>query len=153
MNIAAVVKDLSASQNAFYMIKEFNKLISNTDISVGAFIQRPAIPTTQTLFGYKMSSFINSYSGVLIPTSLEMTRICLKASSNTNIFLYLWDLDWLESPVHFSSAMDILRNDKVKIIARSHSHAECIENFCNKKPVGVVSNWDARQLLELINAN
>jgi len=100
-----------------------------------------------------MSSFINSYSGVLIPTSLEMTRICLKASSNTNIFLYLWDLDWLESPVHFSSAMDILRNDKVKIIARSHSHAECIENFCNKKPVGVVSNWDARQLLELINAN
>lgn len=44
MNIAAVVKDLSISQNSFYMIKEFNKLIDNTDISVGAFFRGLQFP-------------------------------------------------------------------------------------------------------------
>ena len=150
MNIAAVVKDLSISQNSFYMIKEFNKLIDNTDISVGAFFQRSAIPPIDTLFGCKMASFINGYEGVLIATSLELAEMCLRSTNKTKQYLYVWDMDWLENAVYFESAMKIMRSKDIEILARSKSHAVCIENFCNRSPVGIVDNWDIEIILEIV---
>jgi hypothetical protein len=150
MNIAAVVKDLSISQNSFYMIKEFNKLITNTDISVGAFFQRSAIPPVDALFGCKMASFINGYQGVLIATSLELAEMCIKSASKTSKYLYIWDMDWLENPVYFDTAMKIMRHKDMKILARSRSHADCIDNFCNRKPIGIVDNWNVEKILEIV---
>ena len=150
MNISAVVKDLSISQNSFYMIKEFNKLLDNPDVSAGAFYQRASIPATTACFGTKICAHISSYNGVLIASSLELAEMCLKFHINSDIYFYVWDLDWLDNPVYFSSAMDTMRNDQVKIFARSESHAKCIDNFCNKKTVGIVDNWNSAQLLKII---
>lgn len=152
MNISAVVKDLAVSQNSFYMIKEFNKLLDSPDISAGAFYQRASIPATTPCFGTKICAHIASYDGVLIPNSLELTEMCLKFMTNSDIYFYVWDLDWLENPVYFSAAMKIMRDDQVKILARSESHAECINNFCNKEVVGIVDNWNSSQLLKVIKA-
>jgi hypothetical protein len=150
MRIASALTDLSMSQNSFYMIKEFNKLIANPDISAGAFYQRSSIPATQPLFGVKMCAHLSSYNGVIIPTTLELAEMCLKTSSNAQIYFYVWDLDWTDSPVYFDNAVRIMRNDRVQILARSQSHAECIENFCNKKPCGIVDNWNVDDLLRII---
>jgi predicted nuclease with RNAse H fold len=56
----------------------------------------------------------------------------------------------LENPVYFSTAMNILRNDKLKVIARSDSHAEIIENFANIKVQGIASDWNMSQLQKII---
>jgi hypothetical protein len=150
LNIYALVEDLSMSQKSFYLIKEFNKCIENTDLSVGVFHVRAAIPPIKPLFGCRTIALLASYQGVIISTTLEEAEMCLKSSGKHKRILYLWDLDWLENPVHYSTAMDILRDDKLKIIARSKSHAEVIENFCNKTPIGIVDNWNIEQLLEVV---
>ncbi len=150
MNIAASVKDLSVSQSSFYMIKEFNRCLSNTDLSMSVFFERPAIPPIQTCFACKSVSFLSSYQGVVIATSLEAADQALKASNSSSRYLYLWDLEWLETPMYFDTAMRILRDERLKIIARSNSHAQLIEEFCNRKPIGIVSDWDMREIQKLI---
>ena len=52
-------------------------------------------------------------------------------------------------PVDFDKYMSILRDDRLRIIARSQSHVDCIENFCNKNVVGIVDNWDIDSLMEI----
>lgn len=150
LNVAVLINDLSVSQKSFYLIKEFNKCIDYTDISVGVFHIRGAVPPVQPLFGCKSVGFLNSYHGTLISTSMEEAEISLRTSNNSKKFLYLWELDWIENPVFFSTAMNILRDDRLQIIARSTQHAAVIDNFCNKGVCGIVDNWNINQLLEIV---
>ena len=53
--------------------------------------------------------------------------------------------------VNFDAACRILLDDRLKIIARSDSHAAVINNFCNKKISGVLDNWNIDKLLEIVN--
>jgi len=48
------------------------------------------------------------------------------------------------------AAEGIQKTKRLKIIARSESHAQIIENFCNKKPIGIVEDWNKEQLLKLL---
>jgi hypothetical protein len=150
INIAAHVHDLSPSQKSFYLIKEFNKCIDNTDISPSVFHNRNCIPPKNPFFATKMSLFMSSFKGVLIGTTLEEVRTILKLPAKSDRYFYLWDLDWLKNPVHFESAMKILRSDHIKIITRSKTHADVVEAFCNKKTIGIVDNWNMEQLLYTI---
>ncbi len=150
MNLAAHVYDLSPSQKSFYLIKEFNECMDDVGISPLVFHNRNSIPPKHPCFSCQMSAFMSSYQGVLIATTLEEARTVLKLCSKGDKYLYLWDLDWLDNPVHFKAAMEILRNEDLKIIARSKSHATVIENFCNKPVCGIVDNWNLKQLLEII---
>ena len=150
VNLAALVNDLTPSQKSFYLITEFNKCIDNTDISTGVFHVRGSVPPVQPLFGCKTVGFLHSYHGAVISTTLEEAAISLNTSSNSKKFLYLWDLDWLSNPVFFSTAMKILRDNRLKIIARSTSHAQVIDNFCNKGVCGIVDNWNINQLLNIV---
>jgi hypothetical protein len=152
INVAALVNDLAISQKTFYLISQFNQCIDNTDLSVGVFNIRASRPPIKPLFGCKNVAFLNAYNGVVISTTMEEAEISLKASNNSKKFLYLWDLDWLENPVYFSVAMRILRDDRLKIIARSSSHAEMIEEFTNRPVEGIVDNWDMDQLLGIVTS-
>ena len=149
-NISAVVKDLSISQKSFYLIKEFNKCLDNTDLSMSVFFERPAIPPIPTKFSCKGVAFMNGYNGVLISTTLQDADKSLKMTGGSSKYLYLWDLEWLDQPLYFGAAMRILRDPRLNIIARSQSHADNIENFCNKKPIGIVSDWKREELLQIV---
>jgi len=150
LNIAAYVNDLSPSQKSFYLIKEFNAMIEKTtDLSPSVFHNRICIPPKHPCFSCRIAAFMPSYQGIIISTTMEEAKTTLKLASKADRYLYLWDLDWLENPVWYSTAMTILRDDRLKLIARSKSHVDCIENFCNKNVVGIVDNWDMNQLLEI----
>ena len=139
-NIAAILHDLGPSQKSFYMIKEFNKLAALKNFSVSAFYSRPAMPVTQPFFSCRN----------IVATSLPDADILLKSHNNAKKYLYLWDIEWLISPMSFSAASDVLLDERLNIITRSKSHASVIENFCNKKIVGIVDNWNLNQLLNLL---
>ena len=151
INIAAVINDMGPSQKAFYLIKEFNKALGNIRVSVSTFFNMATAPIIRPLFCCNNVAFITNYHGHAISTTLAEADVLLKSNNNSTKYLYLWDMDWLTSPVHFAPAMDILRDDRLNIISRSKSHSQIIENFCNKSPIGMVDNWNIDQLVEVID--
>lgn len=152
MKIAAVVNDLSASQKSFYLIKEFNKMCADAKMSCTAFVNTCTAMVTKPLFSCMSVAFFSEYNGVAIATTIEEAKSLLQASNNSDKYLYLWDLTWTERAVNHDAFCEILRDPRLKIIARSQSHAKAIQNFCNKEVVGVVDDWNKDQLLELIGA-
>ena len=65
-------------------------------------------------------------------------------------YLYLWDFEWTKGKTSYNAVYEVLSNDKIKIIARSEEHALMIENFCNKRPIGIVDNWNLEQIESLL---
>jgi hypothetical protein len=152
MNIAAVINNLGPSQKSFYLIKEFNKALSATNICASIFFQRSAIPIVPTMFSCRSIAFLSGYHHNTIATTIAEAEITLKANNASRKFLYLWDLEWLRNPNNFTKYCDILRDDRLNIIARSESHAQMIDNFCNKKPIAIIDNWDLETLMGVIKS-
>lgn len=152
MKIAAIINDLGPSQKAFYLIKEFNRLCANAKMSCTAFVNTCSAYVTKPLFSCMSIAFFSDFNGVAIATTVEEANSLLQSSNNSDKYLYLWDLTWTEHPVNHDAFCNILRDPRLKIIARSESHAKTIENFCNKKVVGIVDDWNAEQLLQIVGA-
>ena len=153
LNVCATVNDLGPSQKSFYLIKEFNRATYETQISTSVFYSRSAVPVTRPLFSCNSISFFASYHGHAFSTTLQEAEMLLKTNNSASKYLYLWDIDWLNHPVHYGAATNILCDPRLKIISRSDYHSTIIENFCNKKPVGKVDNWNLQQIIEVINGD
>lgn len=150
INITAVVGDLGPSQKSFYFIKNFNELSKNPNFSCSAFVCNIGVPVTKPLFSCSSVSFFSDYFGIAISTTIAEADMLLKSSNNSKKYLYLWDIEWLVRTMNYSQVCSILMDERLNIIARSESHAKIIENFCNKKPIGIVEDWNRDQLLTLL---
>lgn len=153
INIAAVVQKLDFSDNCFYMTKEFNKALEITDLMISASLFF-STPTSEPLpvrscFSHQFSHYLASYSGMAIATNIKDTDSILKIAGGADVYLYLWNLPWNYRSIDFESSVKVMRNPRVNLIARSKSHSQAIENFCNKKPVAIIDNWDIEKLSEL----
>ena len=132
-NISALITDLGPSQKSFYLIKTFNELSRDPNFSCSAFLCNIGVPVTKPLFSCCSVSFFSDYSGSAIATSLQEADTLLKSNNNSKKYL-----------------CKILLDKRLNIIARSVSHASIFENFCNKKPVGIVDDWNKDQLLSIL---
>ena len=150
INITAVLEDLGPSQKAFYFIKNFNELSRNQNFSCSAFLCNIGVPVTKPLFSCSSVSFFSDYFGIAMSTTIAEADILLKSHNNSKKYLYLWDMEWLTRSMNYSQVCNMLLDKRLKIIARSKSHAQIIENFCNKKPIGIVEDWDKEQLITLL---
>lgn len=150
INITAVLEDLGPSQKAFYFIKNFNELSRNQNFSCSAFLCNIGVPVTKPLFSCSSVSFFSDYFGIAMSTTIAEADMLLKSHNNSKKYLYLWDIEWLTRSMNYSQVCNILLDKRLKIIARSKSHAQIIENFCNKKPIGIVEDWDKEQLITLL---
>lgn len=150
INITAVLEDLGPSQKAFYFIKNFNELSRNQNFSCSAFLCNIGVPVTKPLFSCSSVSFFSDYFGIAMSTTIAEADMLLKSHNNSKKYLYLWDMEWLTRSINYSQVCNILLDKRLKIIARSKSHAQIIENFCNKKPIGIVDDWDKEQLITLL---
>ena len=140
MNIAAIVKNLGPSQCNFFLTKEFNKLSEKSENSCTVFVNDPTVPVLDPSFSCPVVAFLPHFKGACISTDIY---------SITNKFFYVWDMEWIIKRMDYNSTVELMRNESLKIIARSKSHAEVISNFCNKQVCGVVDNWESSKLLEL----
>jgi len=150
INITAVLEDLGPSQKAFYFIKNFNELSRNQNFSCSAFLCNIGVPVTKPLFSCSSVSFFSDYFGIAMSTTIAEADMLLKSHNNSKKYLYLWDMEWLTRSMNYSQVCNILLDKRLKIIARSKSHAQIIENFCNKKPIGIVEDWNKEQLITLL---
>lgn len=150
INLSVLLNDLGPSQKSFYLIKEFNELCRNPNVSCTAFLLNITAPVTKPLFSCSSVSFFSDYSGICIATNLQEAEILLKSNNNCKKYLYLWNMEWIRNPFNYSNVCDILLDDRLEIISRSESHSTMIKNYCNKSPIGILDNWNSCKLLEIL---
>ena len=62
------------------------------------------------------------------------------------------DLEWCRTKGReFEYIIQAFNKDDIQLIARSKDYAKAIKNYCNKDVVGVVDNFNIKQLMEIIN--
>jgi hypothetical protein len=124
--------------------------MATTNLCVSAFLKRFTVPIAPTLFSCRSVAFMSSYHHNLISTTIADANMILKSNNAAAKFLYLWDLEWIYNPSGFMDHVDILKDKRLKIIARSKPHAQMIENYCNKSVVGIVDDWDLESVIGVV---
>lgn len=147
MRIASIVDDLSLSQGAFYMIKNFNKLGEDLNNQPFCFYNNLSSITTTPLFSIAHVYYANYfYNGNMICTSMNTLKILSNIHTNSKKFFYVWDLEWLRGNYNYIENVKLMRNDKIELIARSEHHAKCIKEYCNKAPCAIIEDWNLEKL-------
>lgn len=151
-SIAAIVDNTNLSQNIYYMTKTFNKM---RDISPFCYYIDLSTQALKCNFSTLNCYYANHYSGgPLIATSLETLNVLINLNIRAPKFFYCWDLEWLRnSKFSYSDNMGSFTNEYISIIARSESHAKCIENYSNKKVSHIIENWEYDKIRGLCDGN
>ena len=145
--IGIIVDNLGASQKSFEIINAANSFTeTNTDCCI--IFQNEYIPScVKPNICCLNSSEIWGYNGCIVSNCLETTRLSLKASSNGPRIFYIWDIFWLRRGQEiYDHNIDILIEPSLLLCCRSNSHANMIENYCNRRPL--VTHFDINLLLD-----
>ena len=148
--IAAVVDNLGPTQLSFYLIKEFNSLAKHTKYSPVCFYNSLSPPVVKPHFATMNISHYATYYGCTVATSVETANLILKTENSSDKFFYVWDLEWLRKPMQFTDVVSIMRDERIKLIARSENHKDLIEKYANREVSGIVDNWNMQQLEEIL---
>lgn len=147
MKIAAVVNNMSTSQNVFYMTKCFNNMLAD-DIAPTCFYLNLSTLTIWPQFShtniYYASGFFN---GIMIATCLETANIVGELNNKCEKYLYLWDMEWLYEARDYLETVELL--NKFNLIARSYTHAQQIFKYSGKK-CDVIEDWNYEKVKELV---
>jgi len=149
MKLGFTVSDLSASQLAFYLIKNANDFIEqenvNTDIII--FYENAAPPCIPLFCTSMHVSELWGFYEPVISTDLKTSQILLNCPSQSIKVFYVWDLEWIRMR---EKSYDLLKrfykNNKLNLIARSLDHKKIIEDCWNTETIGTVENFNMREL-------
>ena len=150
--VGVVVDDLSASQLSYHIIKNVNKQVEESDTDFVAFFQNSTASMLPMHFSSMCINEIWSFDGVAIATSVSTVLSISKTFSPKQKYFYVWDLEWCRTKGReFEYIIQAFNKDDIQLIARSKDYAKAIKNYCNKDVVGVVDNFNIKQLMEIIN--
>lgn len=150
IRIAAILDSLGPTQNAFYLIKEFNKLGSDVKYAPVCFYNNLSPPVVKPLFSCMNISYYATYYGYTIASTIETANLMLKTHNSSEKIFYVWDLEWLRNAIAFDNVVDIMRDERITLVARSEYHRDLIEKYANKKVAGIVDNWNMKQFEEIL---
>jgi hypothetical protein len=146
--IAAIVDSLSVSQCAHSLINSFNVL--SKDNSVCCFYTNLSPFVVTPNFAVMNVFHASSFHGNIFATNIFGAKVLTEIKSKSRKFLYLWDLEWLRSPMDFKQTVNILNSPNIEVVARSNDHALLIENYTNKTVRHILSDWEPKKILEII---
>jgi len=149
-SIAALVDNTNLSQCVYYMTRAFNKM---NDLSPFCYYTDLSTQALKCNFSVLNCYYANHYvGGPIFATSLETLNVLINLNIRASKFFYCWDLEWLrDSKFSYSDNMGSLNNEYITIVARSESHARCIENYSNKKVSHIIENWEYDKIRGLID--
>lgn len=152
MKLGITVSSLGPNQLAYHTIKNLNlHLDVRPDLDPIVFYENNIRPCLPMNFASMQIYEAWGYDGIVVATSLSNAHKLLEFPASTAKFFYVWDLEWLRLQFkQYRSLVQIYRNPDLKLIARSESHKDIIEDCWNTKVVGVVDNLDMGQLLGII---
>jgi hypothetical protein len=153
-NLGFLVRTLGASQEAFQLVKNANHAITE-DNNIIVFSETPNMPCIQPNFCNMQLAEAWGYKHPLIATRLVLAKKLLSFPGTQEKYFYIWDLEWLRYPSqikNYNAFAGIYRNPKLKLIARSKSHKDIIEDCWNVLVTGIVEDYNINQFIEIINA-
>ena len=145
MNLTFLLNNIGNSDLTYHCLNLIDDLSSDNKVSTGI-IYKNLLPQLAKPKCITMNISALSYiNGNVITTDLETAEILMKNRSNTNNYLYLWNIDWLYDVINYDAALNILNS--FKLIARSERHKEIIENYSGIQNIPVVHdfNWSELQ--------
>lgn len=142
MNITYVINNLGNSDLSYYCIKNISDISKDTMYSVGILYKNLFPPIREIDCAVMNISAISSISGKAIATDLETLELLSKTTSKTDKYFYVWNLEWLFAPYDYFAIRHFMRD--VKLIARSESDKQIIENYTGKSCDFIVKdfNWE-----------
>jgi hypothetical protein len=147
--IGIILPHLGLSQLSFYACNRANALLDKSnDLDIVFFIENLVPPSLNVNTSIMNLHELVDFKGVLITTSLSNTQMALKCVNKSKILYYVWDLEWLRGKTNYIQNLEILRDSNIELIARSLSHFNAIEKYCNRKPIKIIQDVD---ILEMIN--
>lgn len=150
--VGVVVDDLSASQLSYHVIKNINNHVEKSDTDFVAFFQNSTASMLPMHFSSMCINEVWNFDGAVIATSVSTVLSISKTFSPKQKYFYVWDLEWCRTKGReFEYIIQAFNKDDIKLIARSEDYAKAIKNYCNKDVVGIVNNFNIKQLMEIIN--
>lgn len=100
-----------------------------TDVSL--FYEEPILEA----FDFPCACFpvldLHSYDGPVIATTVNAASQLIDSVTVPKKWFYVFDLEWVDSPMAMNEYAKIYRNPKLKLLARSKNYARYIENAFN----------------------
>jgi hypothetical protein len=150
-NIGLLVESVNLSQKGMLLDFEVSQLAkSRQDLIIIVFYQFanvamkiPSFPMMQNLQAW-------CYDGHFIAFDFSSAQSMIPLNNSGRKLYYPLEFDWLERPDSAKTYMDVYRNSKIDLIARSQSHFEVLSKVW-KKPVAIIEDLDHEQLANVID--
>ena len=141
MNLSFVVNNLGNSEQNYQMIKLINEVITKSNEVVPNIFYYNITPPVMPINCLNMNiSGLSGSTGKTISFDLDSARTVISTGTPTENWLYLWDLPWLYAILNYPLALDLLSH--FKIVVRSESHKNNVENFTGRKDIIVAKDMD-----------
>jgi hypothetical protein len=152
MKVGILMSDFSCSQLSFYVIRNVNEACNTSPKNdyIG-FFENLSGNVIEPSFCLMNMSEVWGFEGFLVATSASTALTLIKAVTPSKKYFYVWDLEWIRNPHNYHTLLAIYRHPSINLIARSETHAKAIENFCNKRVVGVMDDFNLSDLGDIIN--
>lgn len=139
--------NVSYSQFNYEVANQINDYVSksNEEICVSSFDQSYPFTNINTAIFHpcEMDSFND---GVIITHTLNNAAQVLGCSNNSKKVLYLYDLDWMFSPMFYDDIYNTLINQDLILILRCEDHIKPVRNLCGRQPDKVLNNFNLEEI-------
>lgn len=147
-----MLNSLGHNQLNFYLAKQINdRTRKQGDINCNLFYQdlKPiAFPPMTPVF---QSIEVNGFEAPVVATSLQTAFKLINAFGPTKKYFYLFNLEWIvPQQLNYEQLANIYCNPEIELIVRNHDHKVIVENCWNRKPIGILDDFNLEQLLGYI---
>jgi hypothetical protein len=136
MSLCFVVNSIGNSELSHDLLK----FIEDKKINTCIFFQNnipPIIPPQCTVMNI---TGLSGFTGTAVATDLDSAVILYNNNSNTDNWIYMYDLPWTHAVIDYEKSLSLLKD--FKLIARSETHKKNIENFTGRSDIYLAKNMD-----------
>lgn len=146
--IGIIVNDIESTPFMHTLFRELNNLSKDHECYLFA-NQVKALPMYNNFCILQQIEALQ-HKGTLIATSLITSQVLANCLTCKDKYYYVYNLEWMNlGKFNSKQITSIFLNKEINLLARSESHSKVLnKNF--KSPVGIVHNWNHKQIAEYI---
>lgn len=150
MNVGIVLPNLGPIQSAYRAIAEVHRMLDKTNNYDFVLFYEDLVPAVNNPLCATMNiAELYNFNGTIISTNIKNTISVNKSLINGRHIFYVWDLEWqYPHGLDYMYCIQAFRNDNIELVSRSLSHAQAIDNYCNRKVDKIVPNFNLEKILE-----